>query len=222
MKRSRLPAVIISLIIAASSVSLMACSKQEENKNNENSASKTIITEEKTEKIIFDEEHEAEDKKAPESDAADETNKTNTEVPDTAPALSAMERNAEAKELFCSMQIMAMEYETRGLKIDGIISSDDNSDFIEEFTNWYTEMHTEAKKLKWSADLSENTVNSVVIGDPVSGYCGAYPNTVPENMNIPYSKELIQYSAYTDNTLVWQNAFPDCITDDSETSEPAE
>lgn len=218
MKRSRLPAVIISLIIAASSVSLMACSKQEENKNNENSASKTIITEEKTEKIIFDEVHEAEDKKTSENDAADETNKTNTEVSDTAPALSAMERNNAAKSLYTNIYTMAMEYETRGLKIDGIISSDDNSDFIEEFTNWYTE----AKRLKWSADLSENTVNSVVIGDPVSGYCGAYPNAVPENMNIPYSKELIQYSAYTDNTFVWQNAFPDCIADDPETSESAE
>ena len=42
----------------------------------------------------------------------------------------------------------------------------------------------EYKNVKWIADISDYIVKGVIIGSPLSGECGAYPDHIPENMNI--------------------------------------
>jgi len=139
------------------------------------------------------------------------------ELSDFSAQIRLNERNGIAKSIFTELQTLAQEYETKGKPVtDGKISSDDNSDLVKEFIKNCPEY----KNVKWIADISDYTVNGVIIGSPLSGECGAYPDHIPENMNIPYSADLLPYAS--DLSKDWEKDFPDCITTDPEQLKYAE
>lgn len=125
-------------------------------------------------------------------------------------------RYCTAKDIWAGLQTIAQDYETQDKNIDGIISSDDSTEFTEELKRYLPEY----VNVKWKADITWNYVNGVIIDDPVSGYCGAYPNVIPDNMNIPYSDDLLPYACNIDT--FWETDFSEYITNIPEQLQAAE
>lgn len=139
------------------------------------------------------------------------------ELSDYSPGFLISMRNRTAKNIFTELQTIAMESETMGKTIkNGTVTSDDSSDIVKALLKQYPQY----SRVKWAADIKDYTVTGIVVSDPKSEFCSAYPHTIPETLNISYDEKLIGYAS--DFSKNWADDFYDCFTKDAEQLKYAE
>lgn len=121
-----------------------------------------------------------------------------------------LSRNSNAKSLFTYLQTLSQEYEAQGIEIDGVLRSDDPNDTTQKIKN---EINQTYGIFDWCALFHENVLDAVICRKKNDQYCGAYPNSIPDIMNVPFS-DAEKYLPFAGNvTTDWKKEFPEFITD---------
>ncbi len=108
--------------------------------------------------------------------------------------------NSNAKSVFTSATSAVIDCMISGYEIqDGIISSDDNSEFTQMIRSTFV---TSSSNPQWAVYVSDGEVRGVVFSDSSKKYTGAYPNTVPNDCVVAYEHALASKAA--DNNAKWQ------------------
>ncbi len=139
------------------------------------------------------------------------------EISDFSAYVCLSERERISKELFSVIQTIAQEYETMGKAVpDGIISSDDDSEFVK----YVIKNAPECGTYRWHADIRSFEVKGVTAENPLDGFCGSWPKAVPGRLNIPYSDDLIKFAS--DSSKSWMEDYSEYTVREKEQLKAAE
>ena len=110
--------------------------------------------------------------------------------------------NSAASTLFNVAMNTAHELETAGKELSSSIYSSEDLKKLESLNDSDQQMlkkinsSAEYNKItKWAVSVKDYCVLSCVTGDDIIQRTGAYPNTIPQKYNIPYSNELVKQAA---------------------------
>lgn len=98
------------------------------------------------------------------------------------------------------------------LKPDEGINSSDVHSYYSNFINYFITSLNGI--VNWSVDVKNGCVRGVICTDSTGLRTGAYPNTIPLNLDIPFSKNNLEHAS--DMDYDWKSEYADCISTDPE------
>lgn len=118
------------------------------------------------------------------------------------PEKQVSEYNSAARKIFVEVQTIAQKLETQGTKLkDGIYTQDS-----EEFSE------LAMPGMKFAVLIENYEVKACVVSDGGFRQSGAYPNIIPQSMNIPFDSEYLNDASDSDTD--WKMKYPEFISED--------
>ncbi len=119
--------------------------------------------------------------------------------------ISVSELNDYAKTIFTNSITCYEEFKVKyGIKkSDEIFGSPEMNKKFTEAVKSITSAGILRLGIKWDYLIIDGEIKGVIVTD--GNITGAFPNSVPNNMSIPYSADLVKYSCGSEN--LWQNDF---------------
>ena len=107
--------------------------------------------------------------------------------------------NNYAKIIFENAELVADKYISNGIKLNHSFTNNSDDDFIVSLTECIGD--DIPVEIKYSVVMSEGEVSGILCTDNGSR-CGAYPNNIPQNMNIPFEENRFVHET-TDILFDW-------------------
>ena len=129
---------------------------------------------------------------------------------------TAAELNESAKQLYHLLYVIVRNSINKGkYSFSGEQFFDSEfSDEISVLFNGLISRNTYGKYIdKWSLRVVDGEVRSLIVSDITENVTGAYPEAVPQNLEITFSDSLHDYA---EGTKKWKNDFSDCISSRTE------
>lgn len=136
---------------------------------------------------------------------------TKADMPDFAEK-SVTQLNTKAKAIFNCVNATIADYDANGVECpQGVISSDDKSDFVIDIREFGL---IDINNFKWTAIIDKGVVTGVICTDKNEKSIGAYPNLVPMSMEIPYEADFAENAG--DVEFSWKKEYPQYVSADPE------
>lgn len=118
------------------------------------------------------------------------------------PERSVSDYNSAARKIFREVQYIAQELETQGTELKDGVYTQDSEEFLE----------LSMPEMKFAVLIENYIVEACIVSNDDFVRSGAYPNSIPQSMNIPFDSEYLKDASdsYTD----WKMKYPEFISED--------
>jgi len=117
--------------------------------------------------------------------------------------------NEAAKSIYRSLTLGEKSFK---LKPDEGSNCSDPNSLYSNFVNYIVTSNVGI--VNWAFDVKDGCVRGVICTDSTGLRTGAYPNTVPLNLDIPFSNNNLEHAS--DMDYDWKSEYADCISADPE------
>lgn len=121
--------------------------------------------------------------------------------------------NDSAAVLFENAQALALMFKDKQKELnDGIVTSQDDTMFA-KYVNYFT-ASLKPNVASWSLIVQNYKVYGIICTDITGEKTGAFPDPVPQNLDIPFNTENTAFSS--DTSYNWNIDFSQCVSTDPE------
>lgn len=118
------------------------------------------------------------------------------------PERSVSDYNSAARKIFREVQYIAQELETQGTELKDGVYTQDSEEFLE----------LSMPEMKFAVLIENYIVEACIVSNDDFVRSGAYPNSIPQSMNIPFDSEYLKDASDSDTD--WKMKYPEFISED--------